>query len=144
VRSLVGYDGIKDLDLRAQAAVGFGYTFIKDEIQKLEGRFGVSYRSEDYGDPTSDDVNAAGMDLGLLHTLNSPWGRLTQSLSITPSFRDLSEYVLVHDSTLELPVTTDKPWRVRVGIRTDYNNAPPPGFERLDWTYFSQLVLTWK
>lgn len=144
VRTELGYDHTKDLDLRSQTAAGVGYKFIKREEQTLEGRFGLSYRFENYGDPLTEDFDSPGIDIGVLHTLNSPWGRLTQSLSITPSFEDFSNYVIVHDSALELPVGTGKLWKVRVGLKNDYTSEPPPGFEELDWTYYTQLVLAWQ
>jgi len=144
VRTVLGYDHIKDLDLRSQTAAGVGYTFIKKPDQKLEGRVGLSYRFENYGNAATPDFSAIGIDLGLIHSLDASWGRLTQTLSVTPSFEDLGNFVFVHDSALELPVSGKKLWKVRVGVRTDYNSKPQPGFDKMDWTYFSQLVLTWK
>ncbi len=145
VRSEVGYDHTKDLDLRSQSATGVGYSFIKTEDHKLEGRFGLNYRFENYGEPENPDFASPGIDLGLLHTLDTKWGRLTQSLTLTPSFQHFSNYVFIHDSALELPVSRgNKPWRIRLGIKTDYTSDPPDDFKRLDWTYYTQLVLTLK
>jgi hypothetical protein len=144
VRTELGYDHTKDLSLRSQSAAGIGYTMIKKAEQTLEGRVGLSYRFENYGDPLTPDFDSAGIDLGLLHNLNTSWGRLTQTISLTPSFEDFSNFVFIHDSALELPIKGDKPWKVRVGIRTDYTSEPPPGFEELDWTYYTQLVLSWQ
>src|SRR5688572_3359513 len=144
VRTEIGYDHTKDLDLRSQSATGLGYSFVKSPTRVLEGRVGLSYRFENYGDPASTDFDSAGIDLGLLHSLDTHWGRLTQTLSLTPSFEDLSNFVFSHDSALELPVKGDKPWKVRVGIKSDYTSEPPTGFEKLDWTYYTQLVLSWQ
>lgn len=142
VRSEIGYDRTKDLDLRSQSAAGLGYTFIKNPSQMLEGRLGLSYRFEDHG--TSADFESAGVDLGMLHTLSMGWGRLTNTLSYTPSFEDFSNFVFIHDSAIELPVVGNKPWRVRVGVKTDYSSEPPAGVESLDWTYYTQFVLSWQ
>ena len=144
VRTEIGYDHTKDLDLRSQTAAGFGYTFIKKPTQMLEARFGLSYRFEKYQTPTTPNFNSAGIDLGLLHTLATNWARMSNTLSITPSFDDFSNYVLIHDSSLELPVASDKPWKIRIGVKTDYTSDPPPGLVKLDWTYYTQVVLSWK
>lgn len=144
VRTELGYDHPKDLDLRSQTAGGIGYSFIKRPTRVLEGRFGISYRFESYGNPLTSDFEAAGFDLGLMHTLDTHWGRLTQRLSLTPSFEDLGNFVFSHDSSLELPIKGDKPWKVRVGVKSEYSSEPPAGLEKLDWTYYTQLVLSWK
>jgi hypothetical protein len=110
----------------------------------LEGRLGLNYRFENYGSPATTDHDSIGVDLGVLHTLATSWGRLTQSVSLTPSFEDFNNFVFIHDSALEFPIKGDAPWKVRVGLKTDYTSDPPPNLEKLDWTYYTQLVLSWK
>lgn len=142
VRSEIGFDGTKDLDLRSQSAAGIGYTVIKRETQQLEFRGGLSYRFENYG--PGEDFDSAGLDLGVIHTYTLPWGKLRNSLTVTPAFDDFSNYVLIHDSSLELPLAgADSHWRMRFGIRNDYTSEPPPGLVQHDWTYYSQIALTW-
>lgn len=141
VRTELGFDGTKDLDLRSQTAAGIGYSIIKRETQSLETRAGISYRFENYG--TGTDFDSAGLDLGLIHTYALKWGKMRNSLTFTPSFDDFSNFVLLHDSSLELPIGTGEFWRMRFGIKNDYTSEPPPGLVKHDWTYYSQISLTW-
>jgi hypothetical protein len=142
VRSELGFDRSKNLDLRSQSAVGVGYTFIKKDNQMLEGRAGLGYRFENYS--TGTDFDSVGLDFGLLHSYVFTWGKMANSLSYTPSFDDFGNFVLTHESTLDIPIAASKVWRVRVGVKNDYTSDPPAGLKKHDWGYFSSLVFTWQ
>ncbi len=143
VRTELGFDRTKDLDLRSQTAVGLGYHFQKRTNWTLEGRVGLNYRFEDYA-ASLEDFDSAGIDLGLINRYEFPWGRLTNTITATPSFNDFSNFVLLHESAVEMPISTGEFWKLRFGIRNDYTSEPPnPGLKKHDWTYFSQLVLNW-
>lgn len=142
VRTELGFDGTKDLDLRSQTAAGIGYSIIKRENQSLETRAGINYRFENYS--SGMDFDSAGLDLGLIHTYTLKWGKMRNSLTFTPSFDDLSNFVLLHDSSLELPLGHSEFWRMRFGVKNDYTSEPPAGLVKHDWTYYSQISLTWE
>lgn len=142
VRTEIGYDHTKDLSLRSQSAVGLGRTFIKKPNQTFEGRLGVSYRFENYNPGT--DFSSAGLDVGFLHSLTFSWGKMNNSLTYTPAFRNFSNYVITHESALELPTVWGDTLKIRLGIKNDYTSKPPPGLKRHDWSYLSQLVFTWR
>ena len=47
-------------------------------------------------------------------------------LSYAPALDDLGNYLLIHDSALEMPVGASH-WTLRVGLHNDYNSDPAPG-----------------
>ena len=142
VRTELGFDHVKDLDVRSQSAAGIGRTLIKNPKQMLEVRGGLSYRFEDYG--VAPDFSSGGLDLGLLHSYEFALGKVVNSLNITPSFEDFSNFVITHESTLEMPIAQSDAWELRVGLKNDYTSEPPPGLVEHDWSYFTQMVLTLK
>lgn len=143
VRTELGFDRTKQLDLRSQTAVGLGYNLIKKSNQSLVGRVGVNYRYEAYEDPLPS-FDSAGLDLGLIHSYGFEWGRMTNTITMTPAFDDFANYVLLHESAVEMPIGAGQFWKLRFGIRNDYTSEPPnPALKKHDWSYFTQLVLTW-
>ena len=143
VRTEGGFDRVKDIDLYNVSAVGLGYDFIKEPNHTLTGRAGISYRYEGYGNPASEDVSSAGLDLGLNHEWAFENSRIINRLSIVPTFDDFGNFRLTHESFYEIPLTVPA-WKLRVGISNDYNSEPGFGVEELDTSYFTRLVLTWK
>ncbi len=136
-----GYDNVKDIDFYNVAATGVGYDFIKNlPRQKLTGRVGVSYRFEDYGDPTNEDLRSAGLDLGLNHHYKFEQAVLNNNITYVPAFEDFANYRVLHDSSLEFPLVGH--WKVRIGVNNDYTSQPSPGLEKLDTTYYGKFVLS--
>jgi hypothetical protein len=143
VRDEAGFDRVKDIELYNVAAAGLGYDFIKEAKQTLTGRAGLSFRYTGYKNPVTADVKSAGMDFGLTHKLQMENSILRNSITYVPAFDDVAVYVITHESSLELPLLSTQ-WKLRMGITNDYNSKPGRGVERLDTTYFTRLVLSWK
>ncbi len=143
VRDEGGFDRIKDIQFYNVAAAGLGYDIIKEDKQTLTGRAGLSFRNENYRDPLTEDVNDAGFDFGLVHTYQTDTWNLATRISFVPSFNDLGNYRLTQESFFEIPLADPK-WKVRLGLSNDYNSRPSIGFDKLDTTYFTRLVLNWK
>lgn len=143
VRDEGGFDRVKDINLYNIAAAGLGYDFIKEAKHTLTGRAGLSYRYEGYKSPLTEDVNSAGLDLGLNHVYETATWSLTNRISLVPSFEDFANYRLLHESYFEIPMA-DPDWKLRLGVANDFNSRPAPGFNKLDTTYFARLVLNWK
>ena len=138
-----GYDNVKDISFYNVAAAGFGYDFIQNmPKQKLTGRFGLSYRFEDYGAPATDDVRSAGLDLGLAHYYRFENAVMNNSITYVPAFEEFANYRAIHDSNLEFPLSGN--WKFRVGVNNDYTSQPSPGVEKLDTTYYGKFVLNWE
>ena len=140
-RTSLEKDEIKALDLRSTTAVGIGRKLIKNPVQDLELRAGLSYVYESYANGKHFD--SPGLDLGLIHSYQFATGRLANSLTYTPAFKDFSNYRIHHESTFEMPITASL-WKLRAGVANDYISIPQPGVERLDTLYFTSLILNWK
>jgi uncharacterized protein YkvS len=143
VRDEGGFDRIKDIQFYDVAAFGLGCDFIKKPNQTLTGRFGFSYRNENYQNPLTNDVNAAGLDFGLTHTLQLSTLSLVNRFTFVPSFNDFADFRFAHESFLELPLANPS-WKLRFGVSNDYNSKPGEGVKKLDTGYFTRLVLNWK
>ncbi|MCF3651548.1 DUF481 domain-containing protein [Synoicihabitans lomoniglobus] len=142
VRNEGGFDRIKDIELYNVSAAGLGYDMISKAHQTLTGRAGLSFRYEGYKNPLTEDVKSAGLDFGLNHTYAFETMKMTNSLSIVPSFDDFANYRAIHDSYFEMPLASSK-WKLRLGLSNDYTSEPAPGVEKMDTTYYTRLVLNW-
>lgn len=138
-----GFDRVKDIDLYNIAAVGYGFDMIKKPKRTLTGRAGFSFRYEGYGSPTTPDVKSAGLDFGLQNDMEFGNSKLVNRLSYVPSFNDFGNYRVTHESFYQIPLAHPA-WKIRLGLSNDYNSTPPPGIEKLDTSYFTRLVLSWR
>ncbi len=143
VRDEGGFDRVKDVELYNIAAAGFGYDVIKEPNQILTTRAGLSFRYEGYKNPLTKDVKSAGLDFGLAHELTLSNSKIVNRLSIVPSFDDFANYRLTHESFFEMPLAVPA-WKLRAGVSNDYNSEPGVGVEKMDTTYFTRLVLSWR
>lgn len=143
VRDEGGFDRIKDIQFYNVAAFGLGYDTIKKPNQTLTLRAGLSFRTENYKSILTEDINSAGMDFGLAHTLKLDSFAILNRLAIVPSFDDFSNYRLTHESLVELPLANPS-WKLRIGLTNDFNSKPGKGVEKMDTGYFTRLVLSWK
>jgi hypothetical protein len=141
VREEVGTDKIKDLDLYSNTAGGIGYAFIRKPKQELTARAGLAYRYEAYS--AGADLGTAALDLGLAHSYSGSSWRVGNKLTFMPSLEDFANYRIQHDSFFEIPLASTK-WKVRLGLANDYNSQPKPGKEKLDTTYYTKFLLSWK
>jgi hypothetical protein len=143
VRDEGGFDRIKDIELYNVAAAGMGYDFIKAPKQTLTGRAGFSFRYEGYKNPLTDDVKSAGLDFGIAHRLQLADSVLVNRIAFVPTFEDIGNYRLTHESFYELPLANPQ-WKLRFGVNNDYNSQPGRGVEKMDTGYFTRLVLNWR
>jgi hypothetical protein len=88
-------------------------------------------------------VKSAGLDFGFSHRLQLDNSVVVNRLSYVPTFEDFANFVLTQESSLELPLLSSQ-WKLRLGVANDYNSHPGKGVSRLDTTYFTRLVLSWK
>lgn len=134
------FDEFEDLDLRSTVAGGVGYYWLKDEKRELQTRFGAGYRHETYdNDDTTDDLV---LDLGLDIRLELPSRmQFTHTTAYSPSFERFSDYRLFLDTALTIPLADSDAWKIKFGVKNEYNSRPQPGLHRLDSTYYANLVL---
>ena len=138
-------DLVEGIDLRATAAVGYGYYFIHETWHELRGRIGFQVRQEDFDDDETDSETIPALDLGLYWRYDlDDWGRWITDISYFPSLENADNYRAIHQSSLEVPLARSDFWKLRVGVENEYNSEPAPDRRRLDTTYFGRLVLTWQ
>jgi hypothetical protein len=138
-----GFDRVKDIELYNIAAAGLGFDIIKEPKRVLTGRAGLSFRYEGYKSPSAEDVKSAGLDFGINSDLDFGTSKLVTRLSYTPTFEDFANYRFTHESYYQIPLAHPN-WKLRIGVSNDYNSQPPRGFEKLDTSYFTRLVLNWE
>jgi len=134
------YDEFENIDLRATAAAGAGYYWLKNPDHELKTRAGGGYRHEAYADGTSSDD--AIVDLGLDYRLDiKQWAQFTHSTTYSPDIQRWSDYRLSCDTAFAFPLANTDVWKLKIGMRNDYNSHPQPGLDRLDNTYYANIVL---
>lgn len=138
------YDEFENLDLRSTTTAGLGRFFIRKEDHELKARGGVGYQYEMFDDGTREDdvILELGYDYRVdLHK----YFRFTHSLTYFPALEDpLHDYRVRAETAGEVPLGSVQNWKLRAGMRNDYDGNPQPGVENLDTTYFLNLVYDFK
>jgi putative salt-induced outer membrane protein YdiY len=133
------FDEFENLDLRSTAAVGGGYYFLKRPDRELKTSLGFGYRHESFSTGVTDD--AAVVDLGLNYRADlAPWVQFTHAAVLSPDIEDFGDYRLDLDTALVLPLQHEA-WKLKIGIRNEYNSKPQRAIERLDNTYYANILL---
>lgn len=152
VREEIERDSFENIAFRSTTAAGVTRKFIDEKRQKLEGSAGISYRFESYTDfdvtgapVTLDDEGFPGLDLALDHMWQfADWGKVVTHISYIPSVDDFGDYLIDHESGVDIPLDTADAWVLRFGLSNQYNSNPNTGREKLDTTYFARLILNWE
>ncbi len=141
-RNEIEFDEFEGIDLRATAAAGAGYYWLKKSDHELKTGLGVGFRHESYDSGRTE--NDAVLDLGLDYRVDiAPWVQFTQSTVYSPDFLEFENYRLTLDSGLLIPFKNDQ-WALKFGIRNKYNSRPQRGLDRLDNTYYTSIVYSIK
>ena len=144
VRQELENDEFENIKLRSVTAGGFSYRFAEKDHFKLSGNSGLSYRHESYEDGT-DDQGSIGLDVGLQHFYRFRNAfELSNEVTFVPSVEDFASYLVKQSSWLDFPLGDSDLWKVRVGLKNDYNSLPEGDRERLDTTWYSSIVLDWE
>jgi putative salt-induced outer membrane protein YdiY len=143
VRDEAEKDPFEAIDLRNTVAAGFTYAAWSSPKANLSLNGGLSHRLEQY--EVGDDLNAAGLDLGLKHQWQfADWGSVNTTISYTPTFEDFGNYRISHISDLDIPLGTSNAWKLRLSLDNQYNSTPSGFQDKLDTTYLVSLLLSWK
>jgi putative salt-induced outer membrane protein YdiY len=133
------FDEFENLDLRATAAAGVGYYWLKKPEHELKTSVGAGYRHESYDSGRTTDE--AVIDLGLDYRADlAPWVQFTHSTVYNPAFEDFDDYRLRLDTALLLPFAGTDDLKLKLGVKNEYNSRPVGGLERLDNTYYANVV----
>lgn len=144
VRQELERDTFEGIDFRSTSGAGLNYRFIQEERLQLEGHAGASYRYESYTDAGVEDDSFPGLDMGFdLNWQFADWGKLVSSVNYIPSVNDFGDYLIEHESGIDIPLGTADYWTVRLGLSNDYNSRVGEGREKLDTEYFIRLMLSW-
>jgi len=136
------YDEFENLKLRWTNALGPGYYWIKKDNHELKTRAGIGYQQEEFLDDERTDKTV--LDLGLDYRLDiTSWLQFTNSTTYYPSLEETRDYRLVSDYALTIPLDISgcDIWKMKFGALYEYNALPSPDFERLDETYYANIVL---
>lgn len=132
------HDEFENLDLRATATTGFGYFLIREKETELKIRGGLGYQHEAFDDGSVDDqiIAEAGLDFRKDFAW---WLQYIHSTTVQPSLENLDDLRIVMSNALEIPLVSDKSWKLKLGVKHQYDAQPEPGVERLDTFYFANI-----
>ena len=136
-------DNVKDIALRASALGGIGINAIRSKEEALQFRAGLSYRYETYNtESATPNFSSAGLGVALVHRLDiAPWLVMHNTLSYTPSFQNVSNYIIDHDSNVTMPFAGSQVWSLRLGLTNEYTSIPvASASKRLDTLYYLRFV----
>lgn len=140
-RSELEYDEFENLDLRATAAGGVGYAWLKQEKTDLKTSVGGGYRHQAY--KNSRNTDDAILDLGLDFRRDfRQYFRFTHSTVYSPSLESFADYRVTMDTALAIPLGPKSDlWKLKLGFKKEYNSDPQPGFENLDSTVYANIAV---
>ena len=122
---------------------GLNYRAFHSPEHSLELRSGLGYRHESFNDGTTEQ--SPTLDFGLAHDWQfASWGRMTNNLTYTPAINDFGDYLITHDSGIDIPLGFSDHWQLRFGLQNDYKSLPAEGRENLDTSYYSRIQLNWQ
>jgi len=143
VRTELESDPIDNIQLRSTSAGGLSYRLIKKDNQTLVARSGLGYRYTAFDD-NSEDESSATLDFGLAHTYRfNEIFKMKNNLTFVPALDDFSNYRVVHDSGIEIPVGSGENWKIRMGIKNEYESQTTAD-EKLDTTYYTKMIYSWE
>jgi putative salt-induced outer membrane protein YdiY len=142
LRQALEYDEFENLDLRSVTTAGLGYYWLRKPDHEFKTRAGLGYRHESYDDGGNE--NEVVFDLGWDYRLDvKDWTRFTHSGTYSPSLEDFSNYRLDLDTAMVFPLDKND-WRLKLGVRNEYNSRPDDDLEKWDNTYYANIVFTWE
>lgn len=142
LRSRFETDPIDDIQLRSTFGTGISYRILNAPHKRLVFRTGVGYRQTTY-DSDIENESVTVLDLGLLHRYKyKNHFEMRNSLTAVPTSDDFSNYRLVQDSYVEMPIGREGNWKIRIGIKNEYENVAQEE-EELDTGYYTKMVYSW-
>ena len=143
VRTELETDPIDNIDLRASTGAGLSYRLIKKDHQTLVARTGLGYRYTAFDDH-SEAESSATLDFGLAHSYRfGEYFKMKNDLTFVPATDDFANYRIVHDSGVEIPVGSGENWKLRMGIKNEYESESTAE-KKLDTSYYSKMIYSWE
>jgi len=134
-------DRLEKIDIRATAALGLKYFWVKNNSYDLSARSGIAFRFEKYQSPNTATLSEPALDFGLEYSYKiKDFISLESDVTYVPSVNDFTDFLLSNDFALVVPLGKEDNWNLRSGINGTYNSTPVPGKEELDLKYYLRLV----
>lgn len=136
-------DEFEALDLRSTLVFGASYKVLQKPKQTLNTRLGVGYQREDFEIAPSEDK--AILDFGYDYMLKiRNWAKLTHDLTYYAGLESpTEEFRIVMNTGAEVPLTASQNWKLKVGVKHEYDDEPLPTVEDLDTIYYLNLGYGW-
>ena len=132
-------DRLEKIDLRATAALGLKYFWIKKDSYALSARSGIAFRLEEYHSSNNSTLSEPALDFGLEYSRKiRNFLSLEGDLTYVPSVNDVTDFLLSNDVALVVPL--DKELNIRSGVNGTFNSTPATDKEELDLKYYLRLV----
>jgi len=136
-------DEIDNIDMRSSTAAGLSFRLINKDNQSLIARSGIGYRYTSFSNGAVNESNAT-IDFGLAHNYEfKDLFVMNNDLTFVPAVDDFSNYRMVHDSGIEVPLGSSKNWKIRMGIMNEYVSETA-ALEKLDTTYYTRMIYSWR
>lgn len=136
-------DNIDNIKLRSTSAGGLSYRLINKDKQSLVARSGMGYRYTAFDDD-SEHESSPTIDFGLAHQYSfKNFLVMENDLTLVPAIDDFSNYRVVHDSGVEIPIGMGDNWKLRMGIMNEYESESTTD-ERLDTRYYTRMIYSWR
>ncbi len=142
-RTDTGYDYVRYINFFSVNAVGLGQRFFTDARGKLDARYGLAHRHEEYNLAGKEALSAPSADIGLIFTYDLAWATLDSSVNYVPSLINTGDFYLRHESSLNL-LRNSGPLSLKIGVSNDIRSHPLANQAPLDTTYFLRAVYVWK
>ena len=147
VRDELLNDRINDIKLRSTSAAGcelFAFkNAIPGDLEMFRLRLGLGHRYEKLRSSGGSDSDMT-LDTGakFRKRLNDAaiWDT---ELTWVPAFDEFGDYILTHETRLEINLSARWKLTQDFGVRHEYNAQPAAGTEKLDSTYFARVRKTW-
>jgi putative salt-induced outer membrane protein YdiY len=137
------HDSMADLDIRLTAAAGAGYFVIRKPNHEFKVFAGAGYEHSSFASGLKKDL--AIIELGETYRLEvTPWLLFVHGITYNPAIEDFGDFRVVMENAAEIPLTSDKSWKFKAGVRNQYVSQPDPGRDRLDTFYFANIVVDLK
>lgn len=136
-------DEFEQLDLRSTLVLGMSYSVLEGSQQTLSARMGVGYLREDFETAPSEEETI--LDLGYDYMLKiRQYAKITHNLTYYAGLDEpTEEFRIVADTAGEVPLTADEKWKLRIGVKHEYDDEPQPTVKNLDTTYYLNLAYDW-
>ena len=123
---------------------GLGYFLIREKDHKFKARLGAGFVHERYRSGGTDDKPV--LELGESYTRKLlHWLEFTHDTVYKPSLEDTAEdtgdFRITMENALAMPLSKDVDWKIKLGVKNDYNAKPGAAADRrMDTFYFANLV----